>query len=190
MEWCTHLRAYGWGGDEKQRESDTCVWEKASPPGPSQATSSTDGAGLQPCPLPAFLTNPELSWAATSLCPVSMNSSRTEAFQVTASLGEPCGMQSTFCFHLQNQQLRVRDPSCHKALRPPLPAPWLLTSRSHSPTSALSYDCGCPWGRCNLIFSLFLQGARFSGAHFWESRNALGLTPACLVLPWSAALCL
>lgn len=44
-------------------------------------------------------------------------------------------------------------------------------------------------GRCNLIFNLFLHGDCFSGAHFWESINVLGLINwRSLSCPWPAPL--
>lgn len=69
----------------------------------------------------------------------------------------------------ESQEFSPQSPASHS-----FPPPGFSPPDPSTPQVHYQMTVGAP-GRCNLIFNLFLHGDCFSGAHFWESINVLGL---------------
>lgn len=79
--------------------------------------------------------------------------------------------------------------SPHPQVPDSLPFPPPGVSPPGPSTPQVHYHMTVPLGSCNLIYNLFLQGDGFSGAHFWETIDVLGvIIQHSSFCPWPATL--
>ena len=182
---------WGWAGNENtENQTVGRDWPLSQVMAP-QASFFSSSTRLPPCHLAAFLTNSESPDMQQPLfVPLARVNQEQRGFQSDDFVHRDLWNAKDFLLPFSEQTAEGQEfGSPHPQVPDSLPFPPPGISPPGPSSPQVHYRMTVPPGSCNLIFNLFLQGDGFSGAHFWETIDVLGLIiQRSLFCPWPATL--